>query len=156
MTDLKTCFEDLGFDDVRTFLQTGNVTFSAAQSGKTLIPQIEAALSERFHYTAYVQIYPLKMLQQIIADYPFAADEQYHRYVAFVADAAVIAQISNEAAQCEWVDEEIKAAPTVIYWRVPKGKTIDSTFGKISAKPAYKKSLTTRNLNTLQKMAAAS
>ena len=34
MTDLKACFESLGFKDVRTYIQSGNVLFRAAGSGR--------------------------------------------------------------------------------------------------------------------------
>jgi len=155
MTDLQACFRDLGFDEVKTFLQTGNVVFNTNKLPGSLVKTIETELSDRFHYTAYVQIYALPELQQIIENYPFAALDNYHRYVTFVSDAEVIPKIIDEAAQFEWIDEEIQAATQVIYWRVPKGNTIDSSFGKISAKSAFKKVLTTRNINTLEKMVSA-
>ena len=46
--DLIRCFEDLGFDSVRTYIQSGNVLFRSEESRvATLTGAIEAALSER-------------------------------------------------------------------------------------------------------------
>ena len=40
----------------------------------------------------------------------------------------------------------------VVYWTVPKGNTLDSRIGKATAAARYKPLLTTRNLNTLEKL----
>ena len=46
--DLIRCFEDLGFDGVRTYIQSGNVLFRSNESRVAALTRtIEAALSER-------------------------------------------------------------------------------------------------------------
>ena len=46
MTALKACFETLGFQDVSTYIQSGNVLFSTAESDTVkLTAKIETALS---------------------------------------------------------------------------------------------------------------
>ena len=38
------------------------------------------------------------------------------------------------------------------YWTVSKGNTLDSSFGKVLGKKALKEKLTSRNLNTIEKI----
>jgi uncharacterized protein (DUF1697 family) len=49
--------------------------------------------------------------------------------------------------------ERARAGDGVIYWNVPKGSTLDSAMGRAQSKASYKPWLTTRNLNTLEKLA---
>ena len=54
MTDLKAAFEQMGFSDVKTYLQTGNVVF---ESDKTLVDIksiLEKGLSNTFKYDAFL------------------------------------------------------------------------------------------------------
>ena len=41
MADLKECFNDMGFANVRTYIQSGNVLFTASESTKALERKIE-------------------------------------------------------------------------------------------------------------------
>ena len=40
----------------------------------------------------------------------------------------------------------------MIYWQVPRAKTLESAMGKTMGKKRYKSSTTTRNLRTLGKV----
>jgi len=34
MTDLRTCFEDIGFTNVRTYINSGNIFFESSETGE--------------------------------------------------------------------------------------------------------------------------
>lgn len=52
-SELKRCFEELGFGRVRTYIQSGNILFRAGENSvKTLTRAIEKELSARFSYAA--------------------------------------------------------------------------------------------------------
>lgn len=51
MPDLKRCFEEMGFADVVTYIQSGNVIFAAGDAAGDragIVQRIEAGLAERF------------------------------------------------------------------------------------------------------------
>ena len=51
--ELRQLFEDLGFESVRTYIQSGNILFkSGERSSKKLEKRIEKELSKRFSYDA--------------------------------------------------------------------------------------------------------
>ena len=60
MTDLAACFESAGYEDVRTYIQSGNVVFRAAaddRPGPT--SAIERKLVDAFDYDATVELLSL-------------------------------------------------------------------------------------------------
>jgi uncharacterized protein (DUF1697 family) len=151
MTELKALFEDLGFQDVQTILQSGNVVFCDTRSASTLKKIIESALSKKFHYPAKVQVYSLSSIKSIVADSPFSSTNEYHAYVIFFENG-LEEQLMQEADNLDAQVEKVQAGNGVIYWQVPKGLTLTSSFAKYLVKATYKNYLTNRNSTTLQKI----
>ena len=152
MADLRVCFEDLGLENVSTVQQTGNVVFSAAASPAAMKRMIESALVQRFDYPVQVQIYRMAQLRQIVAETPFADTEtDMHSYVVFCEHGAE-RSLAGEATDLDSVVEKIVAGEGVLYWRVPKGSTLDSAFAKHLARAKYRNLHTSRNINTLRKI----
>ncbi len=57
MAALKACFEAEGFGDVATYIQSGNVLFTAGRANQqALTGQIEKALSRSFAYQSRVVV----------------------------------------------------------------------------------------------------
>lgn len=149
MIDLKNNFEKLGFKNVETYLQTGNVVYESEQDVAANKPRIEASLSQAFHYEAYVLLYEFEGLRQITMGYPFEREETHHAYVVFVNDALAQNKLYQMAASSA---EAIAMGNGVLYWKVTKGESTDTPFAKMLAKTEYKAIITVRNINTLEKM----
>lgn len=149
MPDLKACFEGLGLGRVSTYQQTGNVLFSSPLPLVDLKARIEAALSATFGYEAYVLLVEAASLPTVVSSYPFPRDGDHHAYAIFVGDSAVLADLE---AQGQATGEPVQAGEGVLYWRTPKGHTLDTPFAKTLGKARYKATTTNRNLNTLELM----
>ncbi|NUO02297.1 MAG: DUF1697 domain-containing protein [Saprospiraceae bacterium] len=152
MTDLKLVFEQLGFQEVKTYLQTGNVVFYSSESLHQIKPVLEKKLSEVFHYEAYVLLYEFEVLAGIIAQYPLVRDEKHHAYVVFIDQVAVFEELRDIAANSGEESANIVAGNNLLYWKVPVGQSTDTPFAKMSGKAKYKSSVTVRNIKTLEKM----
>lgn len=147
--DLAQLFRDLGFSDVRTVLASGNVVFTIdATSQANLKMRIEAGLRERFNYEAWIVLVPYDTLESIIDGYPFTQDADHHAYVIFTSEDATHDDVLAEAPG----DEEVAGGSGVVYWRCPKGKSLDTRFAKHIAKARFKATTTSRNINTLRKL----
>lgn len=149
MPDLKKAFQEMGFQNAITYLQTGNVVFESEKNLSEIKVVLEKALSETFHYQAFVLLYDFEVLEDIVAKYPFERNENNHAYVIFVEGESIFDELATIA---ESVDDEIAKGNTVLYWKVPKGESLTTPFSKITAKAKYKSSTTVRNINTLEKM----
>lgn len=155
MADLKACLEEAGFRQVSTVLQTGNVLLQASGTGKDkLKARVEKILAGAFDYPARVLVLTAAELEEVVRSYPFPdSGTAFHRY-------AVFTEKGSEAALCEGAGgletetEAVVPGTGVVYWRVLKGRTLDSSFGKHLTRAAAKVFVTNRNLNTLEKILA--
>ena len=82
MTDLRSVFAVLGYDNVRTVLQTGNVIFrSESAASARLERQIEQALADRLGLTTDIILRSAAEWETLIAENPFpdfARDDPSH------------------------------------------------------------------------------
>jgi uncharacterized protein (DUF1697 family) len=141
----------LGYDDVATVLASGNVLFTTAEPAATAKTRLEQALRDRFGYEAWVHVVTADDMARIVADYPFPRSAERHAYVVFVVKPEVRAELL--ATELDPDVEQVRVGDGVVYWSVPKGSTLDSAFGRAQAVARHKPWLTTRNLNTLEKLA---
>lgn len=75
MADLKAMAKDMGFEDVQTVLQSGNLVFAAAgHKDQALESRLEAELKTRFDLTTTVIVRGAKAWGELIEANPFAAE----------------------------------------------------------------------------------
>jgi uncharacterized protein (DUF1697 family) len=149
MAELADLVTGLGYSEVRTVLASGNVLFTSADAAAATKSALEAALRTKFGYEAWVHVLTVDAVRELVAAYPFPRQVERHAYVVFAKP-----EVRTEllAVTLDPAREQAQAGDGVIYWSVPKGSTLDSALGKAQTKSAYKPWLTTRNLNTLEKL----
>jgi uncharacterized protein (DUF1697 family) len=154
MTDLQVCFEDLGFLNVRTFIQSGNVIFSADGSEKTkLTAQIEDALSRTFSYNSSVVMRSYEELSDIVLHAPqgFGSEPDTYRYdVIFLKEPLTPSEVMHKVSIKEGVDWAY-AGSSVLYFTRLISKAAQSHLTRINSSPLYQ-SMTVRNWNTTIKL----
>lgn len=174
--DLAATFADLGFDSVRTVLASGNVTFqtvptpaprtadaSRGASGRVgpataadrakLKGSIEKALRERFGYDALILLVTAAELRRAADEFPFDEDEASRQpWVIFCLDNKTRDELVAAAAEMDAAADPVAPGPGVVYWNPVKGTTVDTPFGKLLGKAAFKPRTTNRNLRTLRKI----
>jgi len=150
MADLADVVRGLGYDEVKTVLASGNVLFTAAESAAVAKQRLETALRERFGYEAWVHVLTQDAVAKIVRAYPFPRSNDRHAYVVFILRAEVVDEML--AVELDPAVERAEAGDGVLYWTVPKGLTLDSALGKAQGSSRHKQWVTTRNLNTLEKL----
>ena len=88
MPDLKAMFEALGFTNVRTYIQSGNVVFES-NSAKDLESKISAKIQAQFGFEVSVICRTAKEMEQVIARNPYAGMESFETeklYVTFLQE----------------------------------------------------------------------
>lgn len=150
--ELRSLLEQLGFDDVATFLATGNVRFTTPPTPE-LKQQIEQGLSDRFGYTAWIVLVTAEQLQTALDGYPFdAADPARTPYLVFTAGSQTLAELEALAAQSDPTIDPTAVGPGVIYWAPPRGESTSTPFAKELSRSKWKAVTTTRNLRTVAKI----
>lgn len=79
MADLKLLFEDLGFKDVATYIQSGNVVF-AAENGIGLEEKISKEIKSKFGFEVPVLVKTAAEIDTILKDCPFEKDKKEASY----------------------------------------------------------------------------
>lgn len=155
MTDLKACFESDGFEDVTTFIQSGNVLFTAKGSrGAPLTKRVEAMLEKRFGYRATVVIRSDREMSAVIEEAPkgFGKSSARRYDVIFLMPPVTAAKALAVLPRNPDVDD-VSAGPGVVYYSRLASKATQSRLSKVVSLPIYK-SVTIRNWNTTTKLHA--
>ena len=91
MSDLRSLLEDLGFDDVRSLLQTGNLVFrSGSKAGAHLERLLETEAEKRLGLSTAFLVRTANEWDAIIKSNPFpdeAQSDPAHLVVLFLKDA---------------------------------------------------------------------
>ena len=94
MKELAALFREAGCEDVRTYIQSGNVLFRAGSTPADAIPSlISASIQERFGYRIPVVTRTAADLRATVEANPFAAAEADKLLVLFLADAPDAEQV---------------------------------------------------------------
>jgi uncharacterized protein (DUF1697 family) len=156
MVDLKACFEEMGFADVATYIQSGNVLFRRpAGNDKKLTASIEKRLSQRFGYKSRVVVRSHERLKRAVKDAPrgFGKDPARFRYdVIFLTEPLKPAAAMKSISLKEGVDQAW-AGKDVLYFARLTERATSSRLSRVVQLPIYQ-DMTIRNWNTTVKLLA--
>ncbi len=161
MADLRKLLEGLGFKNIETYIQSGNVVFDAAGSAVKVKGAVTAGLEKLMGAPVEVMVRTHEELTRIIAGNPFAAEAAADGARAHVVFLAGVAPAGAEAALQRIVTQHparrdrFHLAGDVVYLHLPdgaaetkfSGKTLDRAMGVAG---------TGRNWNTVVRLHAMS
>ncbi|MCH7827061.1 MAG: DUF1697 domain-containing protein [Bacteroidetes bacterium] len=151
MDELKKLYESLGFKNIKTYIQSGNVIFDFSDTNiSKLINKIELKIKKSFSYDVPVLIKTKNDLQKLIANNPFVKKDSSKLYVTFLSDTPIQSPI-DEITKIKDKSEEFIISRKEIYLFYPNG------YGRSKLTNNYferklKLSATTRNWKTVNKL----
>jgi len=154
MEHLRQVFTNLGFSDVKTYIQSGNIIFQTTESDKLKLTQdIENKLQINFSTEIKTLILSSNQLAEIIAAAPenFGSQPEKFRYdVWFLLPETAIDNVVANVRLREGVDF-LQAGKNAVYTSRLSEKMGKSYLSKIIQTSVYKK-ITIRNWNTTTKL----
>jgi len=152
MADVCQVFKGAGMLDVSSILASGNIVFTSDKNTGDLKKILEKAMSDRFSYDAFLFIKSQEETQVFWNSIPFEKKDDLHIY-AFVGNPGIENVLMTEfEAASKTENEKAEIVGEIFYWQVPKGNTLDSSFGKVLGKKSLKDQFTSRNINTFEKI----
>jgi len=152
--DLARCFDGLGFTNVRTYIQSGNLLFRSDKTGiKTLTKRIEQGLSKRFSYEAQAAVLSFSQYRTAVEAAPKSwgkNDTQTHNAL-FMLDGITVEKVLAQLPALKSKIETVTPGPGVVFWSASKAQLTKTTLMKLSAAPVYRQ-MTVRNHNTVFKL----
>lgn len=156
MADLRAAFEALGFDGVDSYIQSGNVLFTAPRATPAALGRtIERALKKTFAYDGRVLVLSADALAEVVAQAPrgFGQEPTRYRYDVLFALAPLAAtEALAQLAPKPGVDAA-EAGHHALYFRRVIARAAQSRLTRLTSLPAYQH-LTVRNWNTTTKLHA--
>lgn len=155
MARLRVMFEGMGFERVRTYINSGNVVFNAGRSAPAALSRkIEERMESEFGFSAMVITRTAKELERAIEENPLVKEsrsEPSHVFIGFMAQAPkadAIAKVKARAAKTERV--HCCSREIYVYYVGGMGQAKLLTHGVLERVLAV--STTMRNWNTVSKL----
>ena len=151
MADLRAAFEELGLDDVSTYINSGNVLFSTKRRGRALERSIEAHLESAFGFDVPTYVRTASELRKLLAAEPFAVKDGEVYQVGFLHQRPTAA-VCRAVAALSTKSDELVIVGRDIHWRIA-GKVMDSTLKAGALDRALGAATTMRTTTMLRKLA---
>ena len=154
MAALKACFEAEGFREVATYIQSGNVLFTASRANQHVLRgQIEKALSKSFAYQSRVVVRSFEQMKATVEKAPggFGRQPTAYRYdVIFLRDPLTPDEAMKSLTTKPGVDR-VFTGDGVLYFSRLISRVAQSRLSRVVGTPAYQ-NMTIRNWNTTAKL----
>ena len=154
MADLRRLFEDLGYEDVRTLLNSGNVVFTIPRAAsRDHSARVQKAIADRLDITSRVVVLTKREVAEAVADNPFrsAADNPSRLLVLACADSTGIAQL-KPLLQEHWNPEALALGTRVAYLWCANGIGVSRLWTMVNR--AIGDAGTARNMATMTRLLA--
>lgn len=145
MADLVSLAQALGFTEVRTYIQSGNLVFADPRDAATVASLLEGALAKKLGKPVGVMVRDADELERVLASCPFA-DRAPNRVVVIFLDEPTKADALSEVRGA--VDEEVAVLGREVHVHYGEG------MGSSKLKLPFAAKGTGRNLSTVRKMLA--
>src|SRR4051812_22736137 len=147
MADLRALMTELGYEDVRTVLQSGNVVFTGAETKAR--ERLEQAMAERFGFDVDVVLRTMDELHAVVEADPFGdeIDNPTRYFVVFLDGKPRLDALAGQ----DFAPDRFRPGAREVYAWCPEGMQ-NSRLMKALGKPGIAGTATVRNWATVNKL----
>lgn len=153
MSSLKTSFEKMGFADVSTYINSGNILFrSKERHARKLETKIEAMLSRDYNLGCRVVVRSFLEIASLIENLPqnWDGDTQWKYNVIFLRHSVDSEKVLESLGPKPEI-EKVVYYPGTLLWSARISDMSRSTMFKLSSQKVFQ-DMTVRNTNTTRKL----
>lgn len=153
MAELRVLCGELGWTDVETYIQSGNLVFSAPGEAEAIEGQLEKAIRDRFGMEVPVMVRTASQWAGYVAANPFpdAAEDEPHRLQLLISKADPSDDAADRLMERARGGESVRAAGGALWFHYPEGvgssKLTPAAIDKAAGSPS-----TGRNWRTVLKL----
>ncbi len=149
MAELRKAYEQLGFSQVKSYIQSGNVVFRSKEE-TNLASKITEAIEAKYGFNAPVLIKKASEMSEILSKFPFFDEKREKSYFIFLEESPTKESIEFATAFSNKNEEFYIAQNCVyIYYAVGAGK---AKMGVNFFEKKLKVKATARNYRTMLKL----
>ena len=155
MAELKKEFESLKFEDVKTYLNSGNVIFSSRENIEKITKQIEEMLKKNYDFKIPVFVLEQEKLKDILEHAPTwwgSDDKAIYDNLIFIIPQLSFKEVFEEIGEAKEDLEKIQNYNDVIFWSFSRKDYQKTNWWPKTANTNVSKKLTIRTANTVRKI----
>lgn len=156
MVELKSGFEKLGFSEVKTYLNSGNVSFSTDEEDIGILTNMtETRIKEQFGLAIPVFIVTNEALDDILGHAPGwwgTDDKEIYDNLIFIMPPATFAEVFHEIGEPRGELEKIEAYKEAVFWSFSRKDYQKTNWWSKTASAKIGNKLTIRTANTVKKI----
>jgi uncharacterized protein (DUF1697 family) len=150
MADLRELMAELGYEDVRTVLQSGNIVFTGAKAKAR--ETLETGLEDRYGFKVDVVLRTMEELHAVVNDEPFGDEaDNLTRYFVVFLPSKPNAKALDALAEKDFAPDRFEAGGRELYAWCPEGVQ-NSALMRALGKPGLAETATVRNMSTVKKL----
>lgn len=151
MKDLVDLLEGLGLQQVKTYIQSGNVVFQTDETSTILLDKISQAIQQRYGFAPQVLLLTQTEFEEAIHNNPFSQAESLPKtlHLGFLVQEPINPKL-DELEQLKSHGEKFLLKGKVFYLHAPEGIGRSKLVEKIEKHLGV--SMTMRNWNTVMKL----
>lgn len=153
MRELKVSFEELGFDAVSTYINSGNIIFKTKEKdARKLEKKIEQMLARDYNLNSKVVVRSVGEMEALVQNLPptWTGDTTWKYNVIFlrhtIDSADILAELPTKGDF-----EQIAYRPGALLWSAQASEINRTNMQKLSSRKMFQ-DVTVRNLNTTKKL----
>ena len=158
MPALKACVTELGYTDVCTYLNSGNVVFSGEETEETVLAErIRAQIGERFRLVIPVLVLPQKQLEELLRDAPAwwgTENPEIYDNLIFILPPRTAEWAAERIGEPSEGLEQVSIRQNAIFWSFDRKQYARAHWWKKTAERGMGETMTIRTANTLNRLVA--
>lgn len=156
MAELKMGFERLGYREVKTYQNSGNVIFSSDENDiERITKEIAMMIKNQFVLDIPVFIIAKEELENILCNVPDwwgNEDKEVYDNLIFIMPPATFTDVFNEIGEPKEGLEKIQSCRKVIFWSFSRKNYQKTNWWAKTANISISSKLTIRTANTVRKV----
>lgn len=155
MAELKSLLQDLSYEQVASYINSGNLFFTSDRSRADLQVEIAALFAEHYPFVTAFSLVSMEEYEQEVAYLPaWWQEEMARKDVLFYTDRSQKTLIGDWVSQLDLGEEIVYFGQTALFWgKYNEQSYLQTAYHKKLANQAFYKSLTIRNHKTFAKLA---
>jgi uncharacterized protein (DUF1697 family) len=154
MARLREEFAAFGYEDITTFLNSGNVIFETAGKASELEAEIEAALEHAFGFEVTTFVRTATEVKKIAAREPFGKLPAGDSHMVAFVQKRLGAPAKRALAELESETDRFVVDAREVHWHIRGGQMASSVKPRAFIRACGEQSNTTRNTTMLRKLVA--
>lgn len=153
MQDLRDLCSSLGFKDINTYIQSGNLIFSSAKGHTELESSLKNAITKQFGFDVKILIFTFEEYKRLLNSNPFTDNDEDGRniYLTFLEKVPGDDLATHKLEALASSEESFKIIGQVVWLKFPGGRS-DTKLTNNNVEKVLGLSATTRNLKTSFKL----